>query len=1171
MPSPSNLLSLGLLYVCLLFVLAWYADRGSRLYTRRRSSIYALSLAVYCSSWTFYGAVGSATDVAWAHAPIYLGPILMFTLGWPIIRRLLETGQRHQVTSIADYLGARYGKRPALAVLVTLVAATAVIPYIALQYKALAQAWDIVGGSLSTASSGAADTAFFVAITLAIFTVLFGTRRVDGRERHRGVVMAIAVESLVKLLAFACVAALALAFLWSDDSGQVLAEAEAWKTLPLDADFIARTLISACAILCLPRQFHIMVVESPPGINHGVARWMFPLYLLLFLVMVIPVSLAGLRLFGDQAATSPDTWVQLIPMLLEQEFIAVVAFIGGISAATGMAIVAALSLAIMVTNEILSPLIMRVNAQDPQAVLRMGDNLRRTRQITIVAIMMSAWLVTRQIADIPWLAQIGFICFLAAAQLAPALLAGLYWRRGHGLGVMVGLVFGLLLWFYCGVLPAVLPVNASLLVSGPLGIGWLSPLGLLGIESNGGLSYAVCWSLGVNTLLFFLSSMLLSPRAGDLRQARLFLGGGSEQPVGEHDDFEHSLIRVSQLQALLLPFTEGRELQRMWVEFEQRYQQRLLPGDRAPRFVVNQVESVLAGIIGASSAHRAMEQLENSQQLEFTDLAGMVSDASRLHVFNRELLQTTVDSLVQGISVVDAELRLVAWNSRYEEMFDYPERFLYVGCPIERVYRYNAQRGYLNVTGDGAQEIEKRLELLRRGEKYRIERVLPDGTVLEVQGQPLPRGGYVASYVDITDYREMTQQLEEAKLELESEVESGRELLSEANAELRQENRLRAQMERHLREAHQGKSRFMSATSHDLLQPINAARLFTQVLKSRDGDDLDGEARHVVDQIDHSLKRAEQLIEELREMARLDSGRQATSKKPFALGPLLAELGSEFAEYARQQGLVLKVQENSLWVESDRSVLQRMIQNLLSNALKYTDRGKVVLGARRRGKQVEIQVLDTGAGIAEEDQARIFEEFERLQGGDTATSEKGLGLGLSIVQRSAQLLDHPLLLKSVRGGGSMFSILVPRIATPLEAGGSVAADANADFGAGELSATRVLCLDNEVAILEGMRLLLENAGAQVKTARDRSELTAILQSGYEPTVILADYHLDDGDTGLAVMEEVVQTKGDKIACVFISADDSPEVRDRVRQRGCRFMAKPVDARRLTTLLRALQQ
>ncbi|MCB1731032.1 MAG: PAS-domain containing protein [Halieaceae bacterium] len=1184
MVSPSNLLSLALLYVCILFGVAWYADRvatlaaeqggaGSqriRLFrwwvsaARARGVIYALSLAVYCSSWTFYGAVGSATTSAWSHAPIYLGPILLFLFGWPLIRRLLAVGARHRVTSIADYIGARYGKRQSLAVLVTLVATAAVLPYIALQFKALAQAWTIVGGTVQEVEVIGGDTALLVAIILAVFTILFGTRRLDGRERHQGMMTAVAVESVVKLAAFVAVAVLSISYL-ADMPAGTLADSgsEALGEVALSSDFFARTLLSALAILCLPRQFHAMVVEARDDTDTRFARWLFPLYLSLFMLLVVPISIAGAQVFAG-AAINPDVYVQLLPIALNSEWVTVAAFIGGISAATGMVIVATVSLAIMITNEVIAPVVMRMNADSPAAVLKLGDSLRRIRQFTIVGILLAAWLVTRQIMGIPWLAQIGFISFLAAAQLAPALLAGLYWRGAHGVGAIVGLLAGLGLWVYCAVLPAILAPDSPLLQQGPLGIAWLAPGDLLGIAAEHRLAYATCWSLGVNLLALVGLSLVLRPSQADLRQARIFTDANDSTALAGDIDYQLSLIRVSQLQALLPPFMEPAELRRMWRQFEDTYQQRLLPGDRAPAFVVNQVEAVLARIIGATSAHQAMEQLEHSQQLAYSDLAGMVSDASKLHTFNRELLQTTVETLLQGVSVVDGELRLVAWNKRYEEMFHYPERFLYVGCPIERVYRFNAERGFLSGGGDNKEEeIARRLEWLRGGNSHRLERSLPDGTVIDIRGTPLPHGGFVTTYIDITDYRDMMTQLEETKMELEARIASGSQTLSETNARLRQENRLRAQVESRLRDAHLSRTRFMSATSHDLLQPINAARLFTAALKPQLPQGTSEATLRVVEQIDQSLRRAEDLIAELREIARLDSGKQLPRRTHFAVSELFEALAREFQPTAELRGLDLRVHDSSVWLYSDQSLLYRMLQNLLANALKYTAQGRVVLGLRRRAAGAEIQVLDTGPGIPEQDHVRIFQEFERLQR-QHGQLEEGLGLGLAIVQRCAELLGHKLQLHSQPGRGTLFSVTVTYGQVRARPPGPVAEEP----GQG-LEGLHILCLDNDPLILDGMEQLLVTMGATVTTATDREELLAMLGAGGRPDIVLADYHLNDNDTGLEVVMAARQAGAPDIPCIIISADDSDVIRDRARAVGYRFLSKPVDANRLRALVLAL--
>ncbi|MHA7816599.1 MAG: hybrid sensor histidine kinase/response regulator [Pseudohaliea sp.] len=1161
MTAPSNLLSLALLYIVLLFGVAWWSDRlGARSPAasspRLRALVYALTLGVFCSSWTFYGAVGSAAETPWSHAPIYLGPMLLFLLGWPVLRRLVQVGVEHRVTSIADYLGARYGKRQALSMLVTAVAAAAVLPYIALQFRALAQAWaTVVGGQ--TGAMG--DTTLFVAIILAVFTILFGTRRMDGRERHLGVMNAVAVESVVKLLAFVAVAAVALLYLSETGVDDALAVAALSPARAVEsADFYARTLLSALAILCLPRQFHVSVVEAQSLDDARYARWLLPAYLGAFLLLAMPISLAGPRLAGALGTgVAPDTYTQWLPLALGNDWVAIAAFIGGISAATGMVIVATVSLAIMVTNEVAVPVAMRLQAGSPRLILGLGDRLRRVRQVTIVAILLAAWGVSRALTGIPWLAEIGFMSFLAAAQLAPALLAGLYWRRAHGLAVTVGLLAGLSLWFYCAVLPAQLPAGSVLLAEGPFGIPWLSPVSLFGSADGARLAHATAWSLGVNAALLVLFSLVLSPSAADRRQARLFLSGEGE---ATDDDFELSPIRVSQLQALLPPLLGEEVSSRLWRAIEATYEQRLLPGDRAPAFALNRVESALAGVIGAASASRVLAQLEESRQLDFVDIAGLVGDLNRQYSVNRSLLESTLESMLQGVSVVDEELRLVAWNTRYEKMFAYPERFLYVGCPIERVYRFNWERGIL---GRGREdidaEVEKRLAWLRRGSAYRLQRRMPNGRVIDIRGNPMPQGGFVTTYIDITDYREVVEELEDAKKELEARVASGSASLSDTNAQLRRENRLRAAAEAGLREANRRRGRFMSATSHDLLQPINAARLFLAALRNR--VPAEGDVGETVGQIDDALKRAEQLIAELREMARLDSGRQKVTAAPFPAAELLRQLREEFEPQARRAAVELCWVSSSLWLHSDRALVYRVLQNLVANAIKYAAPGRVLIGLRRRPGRGEIQVLDQGPGIAPEDRARIFDEFERARGG---ADDEGLGLGLAIVRRYTDLLGLPLRLESEQGRGTLFSVQLSRGSARLAAEPEAAPPP-----ALELAGCRVVCLDNDARVREGMRALLASMGCDVRVCADREALSAALAAG-RPDAIIADYHLDGDDNGVAAVTAVTDGGGPPPPCIVISADDGETVRAAAREAGYRFLPKPVNPARLRALLLALR-
>jgi signal transduction histidine kinase len=422
-------------------------------------------------------------------------------------------------------------------------------------------------------------------------------------------------------------------------------------------------------------------------------------------------------------------------------------------------------------------------------------------------------------------------------------------------------------------------------------------------------------------------------------------------------------------------------------------------------------------------------------------------------------------------------------------------------------------------------------------------------------------GGFVTTYSDVTEYREMLTQLEETRLELEGRVASGSKSLADTNAELRSENRLRADAESKLREANLSKSRFMSATSHDLLQPINAARLFVAALRP----ELQGrgESAANLENIDRAQGRAEGLIEDLREIARLDSGTQHPRIAPLAIDAVLRELYSDYAPAAARKGLTLRLRSSSLWIASDRQLLYRVLQNLLGNAIKYSLRGKVLLGVRRRPGSLEIQVLDQGPGIAKADQARVFGEFERLGNGGSG-EEEGLGLGLAIVSRYATLLKLPLHLHSEPGHGSVFSVSVVRTEPILESGHGIATPVME----GRLQGTRVLCIDNDARVREGLVAMLSAEGCQVAVACDRHELRATLP-GFRPDVIVADYHLDAGDTGIAALHWALRGADRKLPVIIVSADDGRSVREAAQRAGYRSLPKPINPARLTALIFAL--
>lgn len=1154
-----QLLIYGFIYFVVLIAFAWFAERSGRWPRMMQAIVYGLSLGVYCSSWTFLGAVGNASEGGWSFLPIYLGPILLFLIGWPFVRRLMVIGARNKVTSIADFIGSRYGKDQRLAALVTLVAVIGTLPYIALQLRAIALAWS---------SANVEDwlqpfqvdrsASLFAAVFLGWFAIVFGTRIIEGQHRHRGLLTAVATESIVKLIAFVGLALFAVFLLMDAPATVPQQNPSPFKTDSFSGlNFYTQLLLAAAAIICLPRQFHVMVVEYHDRLSTRMARWLFPLYLALFALCVVPIVEAG-RLLLSNSAIPSDSLVLSLPAIQQQPWLTLLAFLGTLSAATSMVIVATIALSIMVSNELIVPLLLSFREKQKIKYQDLAETLRYVRRFAVIAILFLSWLLEQSASYTGGLSSMGLLAFASSAQLLPAVVSSLYWSQAHRRGVISGIIVGCLIWGYCLLLPALLPAHALLISAGPWGISWLAPQNLLGSGALfDPLSHGVVWSLGLNLLVFYIVSKRATFSALDLRQANAFLQLRRRYYYSK-EDYEPTGIAVHQLQSLIDPLLGTDSGTTFWRHLEQKLQHRLLPYVAAPRFVVYEVENKLASIMGAVSAHRAIEMLRKQKPLQMEDIATLMGGTSQQLQFSQSLLQTTLENIPQGISVVDESLNLVAWNGQYERIFNYPPELLFVGCPIERIYRHNAQHGLLSdSSADIDAAVNKRLQMLRSGQPYRIERRLFNDVVIEIQGTPIPSGGYVTAFTDVTAYHKMVAELEHAKANLEQRVVERTQALSDANESLQQENQIRARIEKELKEVHDSKSRFLAAASHDLLQPINAARLLVAALNRNSKEHLQ-EIAHV----DSALASAEAVVSSLREIARLDSGKMQVNKEAIGIDNLLSGLVEEFKPFAQRSQLQLDYVKSGTWVYSDPHLLRRIIQNFLSNAIRYTRRGKILLGCRHRGKTLTIEVWDTGPGIAEPDQQRIFEEFERINVHSNEQT-KGLGLGLSIALRISQLLGHPLELNSWPGKGSVFRVVVPVTEEQQQATSKPSQSDPA------LKGLQVLCVDNERHLLTGLQALLNQWGCEVTAVTSLSEVFQHWHNQSAPDLIIADYHLDNNETGLNLLNTLRVNFKEAFPALVISADTSESIQQAVKEQGYSFLAKPVQPASLRLTLRKM--
>lgn len=1130
-------------YVGLLFGIAWLGDRrpGYLGHAWLRPAVYSLALAVYCSSWTFYGAVGTAARHGLGFLPIYLGPLLMLLFGWRIMERLALVAREQSIVSIADFLSSRYGRAQPLAALVALVALIAAIPYVALQFKAVAMSIDVMTGVPAGAGSRPllGDPALYVALLLALFAILFGTRQVDATEHHHGMMLAIGMESMVKLIAFIAVGVFAIGYLpGGGHAGERLTEAVRTIAEPgLPQGFLAQTLLAFTALICLPRQFHVAIVECQDVTDIRRARWLFGAYLVLISLMVFPIAVAGQSVLGG-LAISPDAYVLALPLDRGSTGLALAVYVGGFSAATGMVIVASVALATMVSNDLIMPLLWRSGLFHPPGSLALGERVLWVRRATIVGIALFAYAYYRSAAGSESLAAFGLLAFAAVAQFAPALIGGLYWRGASRPGAFVGLLGGFLLWAYTLLLPTLARaglLSTDWLLEGPLKIAWLRPESLFGLQGWEPITHGVFWSLLVNIGAFLVVSARYRPSFDARIGATPFLDPYAQRPAMTAGGWQGS-VSTGDLLALASRIVGERHAQRSFAEHFVGQKRELVASAPADRALVQFTERLLAASIGAATARLTLTTALRGSGMELGEVVAMLDEAGQELRFNRAILSATLENMSQGVSVVDRGMHLIAWNRRYQEMFEFPDGMLYVGRPVADLIRYNAERGEIG-PGDIEAQVDKRVGHMRAGSPHVFERVRANGQVIEMRGRPLPGGGYVTTYTDISDYKRVEQALRDANETLEQRVDERTREAESANL---------------------SRTRFLAAISHDVLQPMNAARLFASALH---GSESASEQRHLAERVDTALRAAEELLDGLLDISRLDAGALKPTRTLFALDELMREVAEQFAPLAASRKLNLSVRATKLAVFTDRRLLRRVLQNYVANAMRYTQSGHVLIGVRRRSGQAEIEVWDSGPGIPENHLRQIFEEFHRFEQ-PSPWGERGLGLGLSICQRISRVLEHPLRVRSWPGRGSVFSITVPIVdSLPLTTRPRAAPMIE------DLGGLRVLCLDNDRDILDGMQALLQRWGVTVATAETVDEALAVART-FRPEALLADYHLHDRLDGLEALDALRADLGRDVPGALLTADGSDGLKRAARSRGYPLLTKPIKPASLRAWLTA---
>ena len=978
-----------LAYLCFLFVVAAVAERFGRrrLVSRLRTLTYVMAVSVYCTAWTFYGSVGLAANRGLEFLTIYLGPALI-ALTWPtMLRKLVRVAKEQRITTISDFIGSRYGKSAALGTLVAVLVVVGMIPYIALQLKAVSVSFRMMipGDSLLSGF----DPTLLVAGTLALFGILFGARNLDFTRQQTGLMTAVAVESIVKLVAFLLVGGWVTWGLFGGfgDIFTAIAASPWSRLLTLDtppaasyARWAAMLLISMMAVILLPRQFHVLVVQNPRERDVHTAAWAFPLYLLAINVFVLPIAFGGLLTFGDVA--SADSFILALPLRADAGLVAVTVFLGGFSAATAMIVVDSLALSKMISNDIVLPFLLRRRRLEEVY----SASLASTR-LGILVVVTLGFLWARIEAGPFLLVEMGLLSFIAVTQCAPAVLFGLYWRRGNRKGALAGISAGFALWFYTLIVPAVVKDGAvpiSLLEAGPLGIGWLRPTALFSLEGLDSISHGVFWSLFVNVAAYLLVSIFTAQDADERSQAAAFVGLVEKAEPSPTP----AILSVPEIERLLHLYVPAEDADAILGE---------LLGGKTPRELSLpdlldlriRLERMLAASLGAAAARYIIEDRFTISKGEAQELVESFQTMQRSLGKSERLLASVVESVEDCIFTTDVEGRLITLNPAGR-----------------RLLGHDAAAGPLT-----------RLDVLDEADRRRvgpaIKRAVANGRPWRgaVQGLTRARRRFPAHLAVSCVFDEKGQVLGTVGVlrDLTEQVATQQRLIQ--------------------REKLASLGEMAAGVAHEIRNPLGGIKMATNLLSSSAMNDR-RISQEMAQSITSGIAEIEAIIADLLDYAR----ETRLDCQEYALGRILAPVVEACAADGRARGVrvVAHGLEDAVVASVDGQRLRQVFTNVMQNALEATERqrsGRVEVRLHQRETAGVVEIADNGVGIQPEHREKIFLPFY-------TTKPTGTGLGMAIVKKIMDLHGGEIEIDSAPGRGTTIRLIIPR--SPLPAVAEVA-------------------------------------------------------------------------------------------------------------------------------------
>ncbi len=1078
--GPGFVAAVSLAYIAFLFAIAWWAGRRAKAgrSITNNALVYSLSIAVYCTSWTFYGSVGLAANSGMRFLAVYLGPTLVAFSWWFLLRRMVRITRDYHISSIADFVAFRYGNSAHLGALVAIMCLVGITPYIGLQLKAVAHTFDLVAqwGNVDASSIFSKlhklDTGLIVAITLGLFAGMFGARQLDPSERHEGMIAAIAAESVVKLVALLAVGAYTTWWIFDGFSDIFVRISETTDYAHL-LDFsgegqggyiswFSLLTLSTGAVMLLPRQFQVMVVEATSEKHVAGAMWMFPVYLFLINLFVLPLALGGLLLFSGNAQA--DAFVLLIPLETGQPLLALMVYLGGLSAATGMVIVSSVALSTMLLNNLLMPVLLnrRLN-------LNLSRVLIHLKRLAILLVVAAGYFYYRLFGESLMLVNIGLISFGAAAQLGPALFGGIFWRQATAKGAGAGLLLGFASWGYMFLVPSLCKAGwlpPSWLIDGPMGMGLLRPNAFLGLEGMDVWSHGLFWSMFLNVGGFVTVSLFSGTTRSEMEQVAKLVY--SERGAHERRT-EYRLAKaptVEEFENLLAKFMglkKGRQKMRRF--FGGNYSADEQLPDKTLLRLRQYVEKQLGGVVGPAAANAVVERymsLKGTRMEEIFDVFGEVSISLEQ---SRDELEDRVRELSLLFAAAKKSVTSLDENEAIEGVLSLLESDFSIHC--QGVFFFEnmmLKRG--PVTGMNQKMIDRItspavdnsiiLKAALTGQTIQASKAEEEDYVELGGGQALysllavpikkdeevlavlfiasrdREGRYSAQFANtmealatelflaITNAR-LFSEVRDLNVNLEEKVKDRTSELVKALSELKELGRL--------------KSQFLANMSHELRTPLNAILGYTQLIQDGVDGPVTNEQLESLDRVEKNSRNLLHIIDGILDFSKIEAGKLKLDRSEFDLGVLAEGVVRDLSSLARINDLELttRIGEGDLSIFADFSRIREVMYNLVSNALKFTEEGGVTIrvgvGERKGVEGVTFHVIDTGPGISLADTKVIFEAFKQLDGSITR-AHGGTGLGLSIARHLMALHGGTLDVESTLEAGTTFKAWMPRVRQP---------------------------------------------------------------------------------------------------------------------------------------------